>query len=118
MSIYKNIKGFIPTSLVDWDGKVSAVMFVGGCNFRCSFCSNKELIIEHDKIESIPFKKIKEALERNRDFIDGIVITGGEPTLYGDLDEICKEIKEMGFLVKLDTNGTNPSLVEDLIKKA
>ncbi|MCX8158894.1 MAG: anaerobic ribonucleoside-triphosphate reductase activating protein [Candidatus Pacearchaeota archaeon] len=117
MSIYKNIKGFVPTSLVDWDGKVSAIIFVGGCNFRCKFCSNEEIVIKPENVNPIDWKKMRECLEKNKEFIDGVVISGGEPTLYDDLENLCKEIKEMGFLVKLDTNGTNPDLVEKLIKK-
>lgn len=116
-SAFSNIKGFNLTSLVDWDGRISAVMFLGGCNFRCRYCSNKELVLSPESIESISFDKIKESLERNREFIDGIVITGGEPTIYSDLPELCSEIKKLGFKVKMDTNGSNPDMLKELLEK-
>lgn len=117
MSIFKNIKGFTASSLVDWDGKVSSVIFLGGCNFKCSYCSNKELVISPEKIKSIDFKDIKKTLDKNMDFVDGIVITGGEPTIYSDLPDLCQEIKNLGFKVKLDTNGSNPEMLQDLLDK-
>ena len=113
----ENIKGFILTSLVDWDGKVSAVIFLAGCNFRCPFCSNKDLVLPNSNLKSFSLEKIKENLEKNRDFIDGIVITGGEPTLSKDLKTLCKELKDMGFKIKIDTNGSNPDLLKELIKE-
>ncbi len=118
MTIYENIKGFVPTSLVDWEGKVVCVIFVSGCNFRCSFCSNKDLVLTPEKLDAIPFEKIKDYLLKNRDFADGVVISGGEPTLYPDLPELCMEIKKLGFKVKIDTNGTNPDMLKLLLEKS
>lgn len=115
MSVYKNIKGFVPNSLVDWDGKVSAVIFLGGCNFRCKFCHNRELVLEPEKLKAIGFKEIKSYLDGNRDFVDGIVITGGEPMLYSDLKDLLSELKEMGLKIKLETNGSNPEALKELI---
>lgn len=117
MSIYDNIKSLVQTSLVDWDGKVAAVIFLSGCNFRCGYCSNKELVIGSEKIKSISFKKIEEALEKGREFIDGIVITGGEPSIYPDFPEFCEKIKQLGFQVKIDTNGTNPEMLDKLLRE-
>ena len=117
MEVKENIKGFVPTSLVDWDGKVSAVLFLGRCNFKCGFCSNKELVLQHEKIKSIQFENIKDSLEKSREFIDGIVITGGEPTIYPDIGILCEEIKNLGFKVKLDTNGSNPDILKELLQK-
>jgi len=113
----KNIKGFIPTSLVDWDGKVSAVLFLSGCNFRCPFCLNKDLVLPNKELKAFSFEKIKEYLEKNKGFIDGIVITGGEPCLNDDLKELCRELRKMDFKIKLDTNGSNPELLKQLIKE-
>jgi len=115
MSIYENIKGFFPNSLVDWDGKVSAVIFLGNCNFRCRYCHNRELVLEPEKIKAISFEEIKNYLERNRDFVDGIVITGGEPTLYPDLKDLLSEFKKMGLKIKLETNGSNPEMLKNLV---
>jgi len=111
------IKGFIGVSLSDWDGKVSAVMFLPGCNMRCPFCYNKDLVLQPDKMPTIEQERIEKHLQMNRKWIDGVVITGGEPTLHDDLPILCEEIKKEGFKVKLDTNGTNPTMIRGLIKK-
>ncbi|MGD2066333.1 MAG: anaerobic ribonucleoside-triphosphate reductase activating protein [Candidatus Bathyarchaeota archaeon] len=110
------IKGFIDVSFVDWDGKISAVIFLPNCNFRCPFCHNFNLVLNPEKAETIPFEQVKKQLERHKGWIDGVCITGGEPTLHADLPELCSRIKKMGFQVKLDTNGTNPALLKELLK--
>ena len=112
------IKGFIDISLVDWDGKISSVVFLAGCNLRCPFCYNVNLVLHPKKLPTIPFEQIGDRLKNKRGSIDDIVITGGEPTIQSDLLELCKRIKEKGFLVKLDTNGTNPVMVKELIDKS
>lgn len=117
MKNFLNIKGFIPTSLVDWDGKVSAVIFLSGCNFKCHFCSNKELVLNPEKINSISFDEIKNSLEKNKDFIDGIVITGGEPTIHDNLVDLCKELRKLNFKIKIDTNGSKPEIIKELLDK-
>ncbi len=117
MTIYENIKGFIPTSLVDWEGKVASVIFVSGCNFRCGFCSNKELVLTPEKPKTIKFEDIKKYLLKNADFIDGVVISGGEPTLQRELALFCEEIKKLGFMVKLDSNGSHPEVLKILKEK-
>ncbi len=109
------IKGFIETSFSDWDGKISSVIFLAGCNFRCPYCHNATLVVNPDSLPDLSYKKIKDFLVSHRDWIDGVVISGGEPTLYEKLTELIKEIKEMGFLIKLDTNGSNPQRLRDLI---
>lgn len=101
MTIFNEIKNLIPISLVDWDGKVSSVIFLGGCNFRCPVCYNRELVLEPNKLKSIKFEKVKEELEKNREFVNGIVISGGEPTIYPDFPELCRELVNLGFKVKL-----------------
>jgi len=115
MTIHDNIHGFILTSLVDWDGKVSSVIFLPGCNFKCSFCANKPLI--NGTGEKIEFKKIMNAIEKNKEFVDGIVITGGEPSIYNDLEEFLGELKNKGFRIKLDTNGSNPEMLKRILDK-
>ena len=109
------IKGFIDTSFSDWDGKVSSVVFLPGCNFRCPFCYNKSLVLQPETMPTVAHKQIKKYLEENRKWIDGVVITGGEPTNHEDLPDFCNELKRMGFHVKLDTNGTNPAMIDKLI---
>jgi pyruvate formate lyase activating enzyme len=112
-----DIRGFIPTSLVDWDGKVVSTVFTPKCNFECSFCHNHELVKSPEKFEPVSEEKIIAHLKENADFLDGICITGGEPTLQRDLFEFCEKIKSLGFEVKLDTNGTNPTVLKKLIQK-
>lgn len=111
------IKGFIKNSLVDWDGKISSVIFLPGCTFRCPWCYARDLVIEYEKMPTVNFEEIKTYLLSNKKFIDGVVITGGEPTLHQDLPELCKKIKDLGFPVKLDTNGTNPIMLRELMEK-
>lgn len=114
-SAQMEIKGFIDISFSDWDSKVSSVIFLPKCNFRCPFCYNKNLVLHSDAMPTIAYERIKEYLEANRELIDGVVITGGEPTIHEDLPGLCSELKRIGFLVKLDTNGTNPAIIRKLI---
>jgi pyruvate formate lyase activating enzyme len=110
------IKGFIDVSFVDWDGKISSVIFLPNCNLRCPFCHNLNLVFNPEKLDTIPFGYIENQLNRQRGWTDGVCITGGEPTLHIDLPDLCSQLKKMGFLVKVDTNGTNPSMLKKLIK--
>ena len=112
-----NIKGFIKTSLVDWDGKITSVIFLPHCNFRCPFCHNKDIVLNPNEFENISIEGIDSFLLENRDFIDGVVITGGEPTLHENLPDLCRHFKKLGLLVKLDTNGSNPEMLRYLIKQ-
>jgi pyruvate formate lyase activating enzyme len=109
------IKGFVETSLCDWDGYLSSVIFLPGCNFRCPFCQNGDLILRPGVLPTVGFAPVAGFLKRNLSWIDGVVITGGEPTLKEDLGELAREIKRLGFKVKLDTNGTRPAVVETLL---
>lgn len=111
------IKGVIDLSLVDWDGKISSVFFLPSCNFRCPYCHNVSLVLHPETEETTPFERVEDYLKKQRTWIDGICITGGEPTLHSDLPDLCSKLKEMGFLVKLDTNGSNPMMVKALIEK-
>lgn len=111
------IKGFVGVSLVDWDGRVSSVIFLPGCNMRCPFCYNTKLVLHYSRMPTVPLKKIWKYLKKNRGWIDGVVITGGEPTIHEDLPILCQEIKQLDFLVKLDTNGTSPKMIGELIDR-
>lgn len=111
------VKGFVDLSFVDWDGKVSSVLFLPNCNFRCPFCHNVNLVLNPETIETIPFEYLDSQLNNQKGWIDGVCITGGEPTLHSDLPELISKIKQMGFLVKLDTNGTNPVMLKELLDK-
>ena len=114
------IGGFQRASLIDYSGKVCAVVFAQGCNFRCPYCHNPELVYPELFNNPIPDKEILAFLEKRKGLIDGVVITGGEPLLQPDVEGFIKEVKEMGYAVKLDTNGSKPQklkalLVENLI---
>lgn len=108
------IKGFVETSFCDWDGRISSVIFLPGCNFRCPFCQNGALVTAPGELPTVEFDIIAGYLRSKSDWIDGVVITGGEPTIWAGLPELIREMKGMGLGVKLDTNGTNPDMVETL----
>lgn len=109
-------KGWQKTTLLDYPGKIACTVFVTGCNFRCPFCQNPELVLEAETLPTIPEEEILKFLKRRRGLLEGVVITGGEPTLYPDLPKFAKKVKDLGFLVKLDTNGTNPEMLKDLFE--
>ena len=109
------IGGFQKYSLIDYPGKVCTIVFTIGCNFRCPFCHNSELVI--DKPKEMPIEIVFEYLEKNKNLLDAVVITGGEPTLQPDLKDFVKKIKELGLLVKVDTNGARSDVVKELIDK-
>lgn len=111
------IGGFQKFSLIDYPGKVSAITFTQGCNFRCSYCHNPELVEPKLFQEPLDEETIFSFLEARKGKLDGIVITGGEPTLQKDLPEFIRKIKSTRFLVKLDSNGTNPGMLKYLIEK-
>ncbi len=109
------IKGFIETSFCDWDGYLSSVLFLPGCNLRCPFCQNGDLILAPEKLPTIEFESVERSLISRRNWIDGVVITGGEPTIHAGISGFIRAIKDLGFKVKLDTNGTRPEVLEELI---
>ena len=111
------IKGFVDISLVDWDGKISSVVFLPNCNLRCPFCQNAKLVLHPEELPTISFEEITERLAKMKKWIDGVVITGGEPTLHLDLPLFCRKLKDLGFKVKLDTNGTNSGVLQKLIEE-
>ncbi len=111
------ICGLQKTTLIDYPGKVAAIVFLGGCNFRCSFCYSSELVLP-DKLKNQPRLSEREFfdfLESKRGLLDGVVICGGEPTLSEGLPQFMQRIKNLGFALKLDTNGTNPDLLQGLL---
>lgn len=106
--------GFQKLSLVDFPGKVAAIAFTKGCLFRCAYCHNPDLVVYKDK-EGIDEKPFWDHLEKRKNFLDGVVVTGGEPTLHKDLPDFIRRIKSLGYAVKLDTNGVTPSMVRELV---
>jgi pyruvate formate lyase activating enzyme len=109
------IKGFQKITLVDYPGKVGCTIFLGGCDFRCGFCHNRDLVLNYNLMPSIPEKDIIDYLQEKREWIEGVVVSGGEPLLHKDLGGFLSKIKEMGYNIKIDTNGTNPDFLQRLI---
>jgi len=107
------VAGFQKNSFIDYPGKIASVVFLGGCNFACHYCHNSDIL--SSEANKIDFTKVLEELKEQIGFIDGVVITGGEPTLHPHLKKIIREIKNLGFLVKLDTNGTNSEILRELV---
>ncbi len=109
------IIGFIKTSLLDWDGKVVASIYLPGCNFHCHFCHNRDAVLHPETFPEVQWDEIAEFISSNREFLDGVVVTGGEPTLQSDLPDLLRKLKDLGTMVKLDTNGSNPAMLQDII---
>ncbi|MDD2714408.1 MAG: anaerobic ribonucleoside-triphosphate reductase activating protein [Candidatus Wallbacteria bacterium] len=109
------IGGFLKKSLIEYPGCISAVVFTIGCNFRCPFCHNPELVLQAEA--SFTEAEIFAYLDLNRKWLDALVISGGEPTLQPDLADFCLEIRKMGFPVKIETNGTRPEILSSLISE-
>ncbi|MEI6079317.1 MAG: anaerobic ribonucleoside-triphosphate reductase activating protein [bacterium] len=112
------IAGIQKTTLVDYPGKIASTVFTLGCNMRCPYCHNKQIAFDFAETELISTEKVFEIIEERKKFIDGISISGGEPTLQPDLLAFCKEIKKRyGLLIKLDTNGSFPMIVKRAIEE-
>ena len=111
------IGGLIKFTLIDYPGHVAAVVFTQGCNFRCRYCHNPELVYPHLLQESFPEEEIMAFLRRRQGTLEGLVITGGEPTLQPGLIDFMAEVKAMGYLIKLDTNGTKPEVLQEALDK-
>ena len=109
------VAGIQKNSLIDYPGKLSSVIFLSGCNFTCPFCHNPELAQGHYP-RRIGIDEVTAFLSRRQDLLDGVVITGGEPTLHSGLTDICRSIQAMGLAVKLDTNGSRPDVLKQLIQ--
>jgi pyruvate formate lyase activating enzyme len=113
------IGGLQKLTLIDYPGRISATVFLTGCNFRCPFCYSSELVLP-EKIKNQPKiseKELFKFLKERKKLIEGVVLCGGEPTTSKDLVSLIKKIKKMGFSVKLDTNGSDPALLKKLIDK-
>jgi len=113
------IGGLQKLTLIDYPGRLAATVFLIGCDFRCPFCYSPELVLP-EKIKDqprIPEKDFFDFLKERKGLLEGVVICGGEPTIHQDLPDFCEKIKKLGYLVKLDTNGSNPEMLKKLINK-
>lgn len=109
------ICGLNKTTLLDYPGIVAATIFLGGCNFCCPFCHNGDLVLHSGEIPEYSEEEIFTFLKKRKNVLEGVCITGGEPTLYEELPDFIKKIKDLGYKVKLDTNGSNPEMVKRLL---
>ena len=110
------LAGLQKTTFIDYPEKIACIVFTQGCNFRCGYCHNPELFENKEPVLSVP--AFFEFLNKRKGKLDGVVITGGEPTLHNkDLIEFIKKVKSLGFLVKLDTNGTHPDVLQELLNE-
>ena len=110
------IKGIQKVTLLDYPGRVACTIFTGGCNFRCPFCQNSSLVIQTDN-HYLPEEEVIEFLKTRQNKLDAVCISGGEPLIQKDILEFIKKIKELGFLVKLDTNGSFPEKLSELLEE-
>lgn len=112
-----NIRGLFKTSLVDYPGKVSAVIFTGGCNLRCGYCHNPELALNFPALEKIEEGDVLVFLEKRKGLLDGITVSGGEPAIDRGLIPFLEKVRSLGLSVKLDTNGFFPRVISECIEK-
>lgn len=112
-----DFSGMEKLSLVDFDDNLTATLFMAGCPFRCPFCHNGELVLHPERAEKIPFEDILDYLRKRQGVLDAVCISGGEPTLMNDLEAKIRAIRELGYLIKLDSNGYNPGVLKDLVAK-
>lgn len=111
------IKGVQKLSLIDYPRRLCATIFLGSCNFRCPYCYNSKIVLEPDSLPTIPERDILELLRERRGFLDGLCVGGGEPTIHRELPRFLLRVKSLGLLVKLDTNGSRPKMLEELLKR-
>lgn len=111
------IHGFNKLTLLDYPEKVAATVFLGHCNFRCPFCQNGGLVLNPDGEPVIPMEDVLKVLKKRQGLLDGVCITGGEPTLQPELPAFIEDIKRLGYAVKLDTNGSRPFVIKSLVEK-
>lgn len=110
------ILGLNKTTLLDYPGHVAATLFTGGCNFRCPYCHNRDIVLKNKSLVPLAPEEVLAFLKKRQNVLTGVCITGGEPTLHTDLPDWIRQIRALGYLVKLDTNGTNPQMLQSLIE--
>jgi pyruvate formate lyase activating enzyme len=111
------IVGFTETSLLDWHGRIVAVIWIGACNFVCPFCHNHDIANDDPELPEVPWEDIARTLQRKRDWYDGVVLTGGEPLMHPEVFELCQLLKDIGQRVKIDTNGSFPYVLKALVER-
>lgn len=112
-----HIAGLQKSSLLDYPSKIAAVVFTCGCNFRCGYCHNPNILTDSKSLNFLDEQEVLNFLQNRIGKLDAVVVSGGEPTLQNDLNRFLKEVKSMGFLTKLDTNGTNSNVIRNLVEQ-
>ncbi|MBR5422123.1 MAG: anaerobic ribonucleoside-triphosphate reductase activating protein [Lachnospiraceae bacterium] len=112
-----NISGFLPTTMLDYPGKLACTVFTRGCNLRCPFCQNASLVLPEALDPLIDTDEVLERITKRRRVLEGVCISGGEPTLQEDLEDFILKIRSLGLPVKLDTNGSRPEVLKSLLEK-
>jgi len=110
------VKGFLPISLIEWEGRLACALFLPGCNFRCPFCHASDLVVRPDEIEDVPLSAVIQHIQANRGWVDGVVISGGEATVHDGLPTLIAVLREHVGGIKLDTNGSMPDVVAELVE--
>lgn len=111
------IKGFQGTSLLDYPGRIASLVFFAGCNLTCPFCHNPSLVLAPETLEDYPLDAVLDDLQARCEFIDGVVFTGGEPTLAPELIYLAEQVRALDLLIKVDTNGLAPQVLETMLEK-
>lgn len=111
-----DIKGFIPNTMLDWEGMLASTVFLPRCNFRCPFCQNPDLVLHPERLQTVPLEAVRDYLSDNKGWVDGVCVTGGEPCMNDDLPGLLAAFKGMGVGVKLDTNASYPDMLERLLE--
>lgn len=109
------IKGFLPTSLIEWEGRIACAIFLPGCNFRCPYCHASDLVVRHAELPAVALDEVVRHLDTHEGWLDGVVVSGGEATLQPRLPWLIEQLRRHVPAVKLDTNGSRPAVVEALV---
>jgi pyruvate formate lyase activating enzyme len=117
MSCFESMRGVLPSSMLDWPGKICTVLFLGGCNFRCPYCHNPELLQAGSVSGAVSWDDLSLYLRERSGWIDGVSITGGEPTIHDDLPLLCESLRGLGMAVKVDTNGSRPLMLTQILSR-
>ncbi len=112
-----DIRGIQKFSMIDFPGQLCSTVFVGGCNLRCPYCYNRELVLNPASLQPVAEAELLAFLDERTSFLDGLCISGGEPTLQENLVEFISSVKAMGLKIKLDTNGTKPDVIRELLRE-
>ncbi|MDD5448732.1 MAG: anaerobic ribonucleoside-triphosphate reductase activating protein [Actinomycetota bacterium] len=105
----------MPNTMLDWEGVLASTIFLPGCNFRCPYCQNPDLVLHPKALQTVSLSVIEQAIAESDGWVEGVCITGGEPCMHKGIGDLCEELRKLGVKVKLDTNGSFPQVLEELV---